>query len=112
MAGIAPSPTSKKAKRVVLSTIKEGIIMTEEIKETNGNGDKEMTKQRWKNRRRMAWVSLISMILVTITILFTEIVEIERLNVLKEVITWFYFSCASIIGMYMGATTYASIKGK
>ena len=80
-------------------------------KEINGN-DMALKKKRWENRRRMAWVSLISMILVTMLILFTEIVKIERLNVLTEVITWFYFSCASVIGMYMGATTWASIKGK
>jgi len=80
-------------------------------KEINGNG-KELMKNRWKNRRRMAWLSLVSIILVTMLILFTEIVQIERLKVLTEVITWFYFSCASVIGMYMGATTWASIKGK
>lgn len=80
-------------------------------KEINGN-DKELMKNRWKNRRRMAWLSLVSMILVTILILFTDVVKIERLNVLTEVITWFYFSCASVIGMYMGATTWASVKGK
>ena len=86
--------------------------MEEITQESNGNGNKEMQKKRWKNRRRMAWISLVSMIIVTVSILFTDIVEIERLKVLTEVITWFYFSCASIIGMYMGATTYASIKGK
>ena len=80
-------------------------------KEINGN-DNNLMKKRWKNRRRMAWLSLASMILVTGIILFTDIVEIERLKVLTDVITWFYFSCASIIGAYMGFTTYASIKGK
>ena len=84
----------------------------EEIIEKEINGNDNVLKKRWKNRRRMAWLSLISMILVTMLILFTEVVKIERLNVLTEVITWFYFSCASIIGMYMGATTWASIKGK
>lgn len=72
--------------------------------------DIEMEKLRWKNRRRMAWVSLMSMILLTCLILLTNLVSIDRLNVLKDVITWFYFSCASIIGMYMGATTWAVKK--
>ena len=80
------------------------------VVETNGS-NKTLIMRRWKNRRRMAWVSLISMLVVTFGILFTEMVAIERLNVLGDVITWFYFSCASIIGMYMGATTWASIKG-
>lgn len=80
-------------------------------KEIQGNGnDKTLMQKRWKNRRRMAWVSLLSMLVVTATILFTDLVEIERLKILTEVITWFYFSCASIIGAYMGFTTWASRK--
>ena len=75
------------------------------------NNDQALTK-RWKNRRRMAWISLMSMILVTFLVLFSEYVSVERLKVLGEVITWFYFSCASVIGMYMGATTWASISSK
>jgi len=63
---------------------------------------------RWVNRRRMAWVSLISMIVITFFILFTNAISIEKLKVLSEVITWFYFSCASVIGAYMGFTTWAS----
>jgi hypothetical protein len=65
-------------------------------------------KKRWQNRRRMAWVSLISMLVVTALILFTDSVSVMKLDVLSEVITWFYFSCASVIGAYMGFTTWAS----
>jgi uncharacterized membrane protein YhaH (DUF805 family) len=79
--------------------------------EQAGEDDIALNKRRWKNRRRMAWISLISMITVTVLILFTDIVSESRLAILTEVITWFYFSCASIIGMYMGATTWANIKG-
>lgn len=74
--------------------------------------DVEAMRARWRNRRRMAWLSLLSMITVTCLILFTKIVPETRLTILSDVITWFYFSCASIIGMYMGATTWASVKGK
>lgn len=83
------------------------------MEETKQNGNAlALEKLRWQNRRRMAWVSLTSMLAVTFLILFTDTVDESRLKVLEEVITWFYFSCASIIGMYMGATTWASIKGK
>ncbi len=74
---------------------------------TNGNG-----RIRWKNRRRMAWTSLISIIVITFFILFTDAISIEKLKVLGEVITWFYFCMSSIIGFYMGATTFAYLKGK
>jgi len=68
-----------------------------------------LIKKRWQNRRRMAWVSLVSMIIVTILILF--VVPESRLNILSEVITWFYFAMTSIIGAYMSVTTWAHIKG-
>jgi len=77
--------------------------------EPDGNGT-DLANLRWKNRRRMAWTSLLSIVFVTVMILFTDMVDIERLKVLTDVITWFYFSCASIIGAYMGFTTWASKK--
>ena len=64
--------------------------------------------RRWKNRRRMAWLSLIAMFVMTFMVFFTDLVEIERMKVLKEVITWFYFACISVVGAYMGFTTWAS----
>jgi hypothetical protein len=75
--------------------------MAEEQNNKNGN-----LKNRWKNRRRMAWTALISMIVTTILILF--VVPEPRLALLTEPITWFYFSMASVIGAYMGFTTWAS----
>lgn len=72
------------------------------------DGDVTLNKARWKNRRRMAWISLISMLLVTFLILFTDIVSPEKLNATTEIITWFFISCASVVGAYMGFTTWAS----
>lgn len=74
------------------------------------DNDPALNKKRWQNRRRMAWLSLVSMIVITYMILFTKLVPETKLAVLGDVITWYYFCSASIIGMYMGATTWASIK--
>jgi len=82
----------------------EIITLTETVESINAE------KRRWQNRRRMAWLSLISMIAVTVIILFTNLVSVERLKVLSEVITWYYFCSASVIGAYMGFTTWASKK--
>jgi len=73
-----------------------------------GEDDIDVMHRRWRNRRRMAWVSLVSMLIATALILFTNLVSTEKLKILSEVITWFYLSCASIIGAYMGFTTWAS----
>lgn len=76
--------------------------MSEEV--TNGNN-----KLRWKNRRRMAWTSLIAILGVTGLLLFGPI-DVERLKVISEPITWFYFAAASVIGAYMGFTTWSDKK--
>lgn len=76
--------------------------MADEVKNVNN-------KERWKNRRRMAWTSLVAILVVTFLMFFAP-VEIERLKVISEAITWFYFASASIIGAYMGFTSWSDKK--
>jgi len=63
------------------------------------------TNQRqWQNRRRMAWVALISMLIVTFCMLFY--VKESRLSSLDSVVTWFYTAMAAIVGSYVGFATF------
>lgn len=68
----------------------------------------------WKNRRRMAWISLCVVILLTAILLFApeEMVRDKRIEILSDVLSWVYLGLVSVIGAYMGFTTYASVKGK
>lgn len=73
----------------------------------------QMEAQRWRARRLMAWVSLASILLFTACMIF--FVKPTTLVSLGEVITWFYLSTTSIIGVYIGssALTYiAAVKAK
>jgi hypothetical protein len=58
----------------------------------------------WRNRRRMAYFSLFSIMLVTYWALF--VVPESRLKILGEVITWFYFVMASVVGGYVGFSAF------
>ena len=80
--------------------------MSEEEKK-DGNGNPNV---RWKNRRRMAWTSLIYMIAKTLLLMF--VVDPSRIAVLSEPITWSYFCAAAIVGSYMGAATFEHIGRK
>jgi len=71
--------------------------------------ENEMERNKWRGRRMMARVSLYSMILLMFAILFGPVEE-TRLATLQEPITWFFFAMTSIIGAYMGFTTWASKK--
>lgn len=63
----------------------------------------------WKNRRRMGYIALLSMIAVT-AYAMSPWIELDKLKALESVITWFYTAMASIIASYMGFTTWAYIK--
>ncbi len=72
----------------------------------------EIERSKWKTRRKMAWMAIFAEVLVTIA-LFIAPIEEKRMSVIAEPIIWFYFSMTSIIGFYMGATTWAYIgKGR
>lgn len=58
---------------------------------------------RWKHRRRMAYIALVSCLVVTYFCLFK--ISESRLQAATEVITWFYITMGSIIGAYVGFAT-------
>lgn len=60
-------------------------------------------------QRRMAWTSLISMIVFTVMI-FLPIIPEERIQLLLELSSMFYVAMASIVGAYMGITAFMSRK--
>ena len=62
---------------------------------------------QWKHRRRMAYASLVSIIAVTL-ILLGPWVPVDRVEKLSDLISWFYFSLASIVGAYMGFATWSA----
>lgn len=66
---------------------------------------------QWKHRRRMAYTSLISIIVVT-GVLLGPWVPVDRVEKLSDLISWFYFSLASIVGAYMGFATWSGKLNK
>jgi hypothetical protein len=65
--------------------------------------------KKTKTQAKMAWVALSAIIIATL-IIFTPAIEIARLVALKEPITWFYISMASIVGAFMGLSGWMSKK--
>lgn len=61
----------------------------------------------FNNRRRMAWIALLSMIFFMFTLVFNWPIKSdpERIKILQEPIVWFFLSMTAIIGAYMGFTS-------
>lgn len=66
---------------------------------------------RWKHRRRMAYTALISILFLTVYVMGPWM-SLERLEKVSDIVEWFYFSMASIVGAYMGFATWASRPSK
>ena len=60
-------------------------------------------------QRRMAWVSMISMIVFTAAV-FLPIFPDARIKALSDLFGLFYIGQAGVVGAYMGMTAYMSAK--
>jgi hypothetical protein len=68
----------------------------------------ELERSRWRGRRKMAWLSLYSMI--AITAYASTFMPLDRIGKLENIMDWFFLAMSGVIGAYMGFTTWASRK--
>lgn len=73
--------------------------------------DPRDTNIMWSSRRKMAWVSLWGIIIPTIVIIFW-IKDVNVLDKMADLMSWYYLALASIVGAYMGFKSWAIIKGR
>lgn len=65
-------------------------------------------ERKAKNRRRMAWVSLIAMIATAFALMF--FVPESRLERIKDMLDFYWISLGGIIGAYVGISTWMTKK--
>lgn len=68
----------------------------------------KLENERWRGRQYMAWVAMAAMILSTTAMMFW--VPETRMDKLADVVTWFYAAMSSVVGAYLGTTTWAFIS--
>jgi dolichol kinase len=75
------------------------------IKEAKEHAKKSyiLLSNRWKHRRRMAYVALFSILAVTYLCLFK--IDPQKIKALEVIVTWFYVTMGSIVGAYVGFAT-------
>ncbi len=87
----------------------DGIVDDQEIKRSQDMLELELREEKAEAQKRMAWVALASVGLVTV-VLFTPYVSERRVNALGELLGLFYIAQASVVGFYFGASAYMSRK--
>jgi hypothetical protein len=88
-------PTEELKKEIDINN--DGIIDTYE---------QMVYERKAKNRRRMAWVSLFALIISGLGLIF--FVPESRLEKLNDILDLYWISLATIVGAYVGISTWLS----
>lgn len=73
--------------------------------------DSRDTNVLWSSRRKMAWISLWAIIIPTIVIIL-GVKDVNLIENLADLMSWYYLALASITGAYMGFKSWATIRGR
>lgn len=82
------------------------------IKDMNNDGqidEKDADIAKIANQTRLAWFAAFAILLVTVILLSPFVTE-ARIQALSDLLEIYYIAQASVIGMFMGASTYLSVK--
>ena len=70
--------------------------------------DSSTISNQFKNKKWLAWVALISTIMVMFSVLFC--LDDGKIKVVSGIIQWFFTLMASIIGAYVGFSTWQDVS--
>lgn len=70
--------------------------------------EEKLYEKKAVNRRRMAWVSLIAMIVTALSLLF--FVPETRLEKIKDMLDLYWIALGGVVGAYVGISTWMSKK--
>jgi uncharacterized membrane protein len=88
---------------------RDGIITEDELSDMQKIEEIERDNRKQSAQRRMAWVSIWSMIIFTI-LLFSPAISNERVNALADLLGLFYIAQAGVVGAFMGVSAWMSKK--
>ena len=83
----------------------DGTVSDEELATNQGLMQIQLQEEKADSQRRMAWVSLCSMVVFALLPLLPFVPE-SRLSTLASLSDMLFLSQASIVGLYFGATAY------
>ena len=87
----------------------DGVVSDKELSNIEKIEQLEMQEEKADAQRRMAWISLLSMIVFTLLV-FMPIFPDSRIKALADLFGLFYIGMAGVVGAYMGMTAYMSRK--
>ena len=107
---MSPKKLEPKSRYAQYDLDGDGTVSDEELARNQELVEIELREEKADSQRRMAWVSLASMVVFALLPLLPFVPE-SRLSTLASLSDMLFLSQASIVGLYFGATAYMS-KGK
>lgn len=102
---MSPKKLEPKSRYAQYDLDGDGTVSDEELARNQELVEIELREEKADSQRRMAWVSLSSMVVYSILPLLPFIPE-SRLSTLASLSDMLFLSQASIVGLYFGATAY------
>jgi len=95
----------KKIQKADLN--QDGVTSQEELLTLKELEELEMLDKKQSAQKKMAWVSIYAMIIVT-ALLFSPMISVERIDALSDLLGLFYISQAGVVGAFMGVAAWMS----
>ena len=102
---MSPKKLEPKSRYAQYDLDGDGTVSDEELARNQELVEIELREEKADSQRRMAWVSLSSMVVYSILPLLSFVPE-SRLSTLASLSDMLFLSQASIVGLYFGATAY------
>ena len=104
---MTPKKLQSKSRYESLDLDQDGIVSDDELEKADRILEMEITQEKSDSQRRMAWVCLLSVVVLTVLLISPAVAE-TRVDALSDLVGLFYISMAGVIGAHMGVQAWMS----
>lgn len=104
---MSPKKLQDKSRFESLDLDSDGTVSDEELEKADRILEMEIAEEKSDSQRRMAWVCLLSVLVLTVLLVSPAVAE-TRVDALSDLVGLFYISMAGVIGAHMGVQAWMS----
>lgn len=104
---MSPKKLQSKSRYESLDLDQDGTVSDEELEKADRILEMEIAEEKSDSQRRMAWVCLLSVLVLTVLLVSPAVAE-TRVDALSDLVGLFYISMAGVIGAHMGVQAWMS----
>ena len=104
---MSPKKLQDNSRFESLDLDQDGTVSDEELEKADRILEMEIAEEKSDSQRRMAWVCLLSVLVLTVLLISTAVAE-TRVDALSDLVGLFYISMAGVIGAHMGVQAWMS----